>query len=122
MWANLAAVMKKVFPDRAFTELPLTHPLYHCVFEIKVKGQVPNVRLGEESQYDGRTWERDDAREVHHRVISDDKGRIMVIATHNTDNGDGWEREGENDYYFRNFSEKIAYPLGINIIFYSMTH
>ena len=121
-WANMAAVMKKVFPDRAFTELPLTHPLYHCVFEIKVKGQVPNVRLGEESQYDGRTWERDDAREVHHRVISDDKGRIMVIATHNTDNGDGWEREGENDYYFRNFSEKIAYPLGINIIFYSMTH
>ncbi len=121
-WANMAAVMKQVFPDRAFTELPLSHPLYHCVFEIKAKGQVPNVRLGESSEFDGVTWERSDAREVHHRVISDDKGRIMVIATHNTDNGDGWEREGENDYYFRNFSEKIAYPLGINIIFYSMTH
>ena len=46
----------------------------------------------------------------------------MVIATHNTDNGDGWEREGESAYYFKTFSEKIAYPLGINIIFYAMTH
>ena len=55
-------------------------------------------------------------------MIYDDRGRMMVIATHNTDNGDGWEREGENAYYFKNFSEKIAYPLGINIIFYAMTH
>jgi hypothetical protein len=121
-WANLAAVMKQVFPDRGFTELSLDHPLYHCVFEIRSKGQVPNIRLGEESQYNGVTWERPDARDVHHRVIYDDRGRMMVIATHNTDNGDGWEREGENAYYFKNFSEKIAYPLGINIIFYAMTH
>ena len=55
-------------------------------------------------------------------VLTDDKGRIMVIATHNTDNGDGWEREGENAYYFKNFSEKIAYPLAINALVYMMTH
>jgi hypothetical protein len=121
-WANMAAVLKQVFPDRGFVDLPLDHPLYHCVFEIKAKGQVPNVRLGAQSEFTGVTWERDDAREVHHRAIYDDKGRIMVIATHNTDNGDGWEREGESDYYFHNFSEKISYPLGINIIFYAMTH
>jgi hypothetical protein len=47
---------------------------------------------------------------------------MMVLATHNTDNGDGWEREGENDYYFHNFSEKVAYPFGINVLFYVMTH
>ena len=46
----------------------------------------------------------------------------MAFATHNTDNGDGWEREGENEYYFREFSEKKSYPLSINIIFYVMTH
>jgi hypothetical protein len=55
-------------------------------------------------------------------VLYDDKGRMMVFAAHNTDNGDGWEREGEYEYYFKNFSEKIAYPLGINVIFYVMTH
>ena len=119
---NCEGVLKRVFPDRSFVELPLDHPLYHCVFEIKSKGQVPNIRLGIESQYTGVTWEREDATVVHHRGISDDRGRLMVLATHNTDNGDGWEREGEDDYYFHNFSEKISYPLGINIVFYVMTH
>ncbi len=126
-WRNAEQVLKKVLPDRDFTELSLDHPVYHCVFEIKAKYQVPNVWLGEQSEFDPehRTWEPNhdgDVRTVHHRAIFDDKGRIMVIATHNTDNGDGWEREGESDYYFHNFSEKVAYPLGINIIFYAMTH
>jgi hypothetical protein len=123
-WANVERQMKRVFPDRSFAELDLDHPLYHCVFEIKSKGQCPNVHVGEESQFTGITWENHDGdtRTVHHRAIHDDKGRMMVIATHNTDNGDGWEREGENEYYFKNFSEKIAYPLGINILFYAMTH
>ena len=56
------------------------------------------------------------------KVMLDDKGHIMIIATHNTDNGDGWEREGEDDGFFHEFSEKRAYPLAINIIFYTMTH
>lgn len=121
-WNNCEQAMRRVFPDRGFSELPLNHPLYHAVFTINSKCQVPNVGLGIESQWSQVTWERPDAREVHHRVIYDDRQRIMVIATHNTDNGDGWEREGENDYYFHNFSEKTAYPLGINLIFYAMTH
>jgi hypothetical protein len=123
-WAGMAGVMKQVFPERDFVDVPLDHPIYHGVFEIKSKGQIPNVYLGMQSQYDPehRTWEREDAREVHHRAIYDDKGRMMVFATHNTDNGDGWEREGEYQYYFEHFSEKIAFPLGINVIFYVMTH
>ena len=123
-WSIVARVFQRVLPGRTFSELPLEHPVYHCVFNITSKGQVPNVRLGIQSEFDPehRTWERNDARDVHHRALFDDKGRMMVIATHNTDNGDGWEREGESDYYFHNFSEKIAYPLGINIIFFAMTH
>ena len=123
-WAGMAGQLKKVFPDRDFVELPLDHPLYRCVFNIKSKDQIPDVYVGTQSEFDPqhRTWERPDATEVHHRAIFDDKGRIMVIATHNTDNGDGWEWEGDNHYYFEHFSEKIAYPLAINIIFYAMTH
>ncbi len=121
-WMGMAGELKKVFPERSFVDLPLDHPIYHCVFDIKSKGQVPNVQLGTESRFTGITWERPDAREVHHRVIYDDKGRIMVIATHNTDNGDGWEWEADNPYYFERFSEKIAYPLAVNIIFYAMSH
>jgi hypothetical protein len=124
-WQRVEREMKRVLPERSFVDLPLEHPLYRCVFEIKSKGQVPNVRTGHESQYTGITWEQNhdgDTRTVNHRVIFDDKGRLMVFAAHNTDNGDGWEREGESAYYFEHFSEKIAYPLGINIIFYVMTH
>ena len=125
-WANMAGELKKAFPERTFTDIPLEHAIYHCVFDIKVKGQVPSVRLGEASEFDPehRTWEDHgpDSETVHHRGLFDDKGRLMVFATHNTDNGDGWEREGESDYYFHNFSEKIAFPLGINVMFYVMTH
>lgn len=123
-WQNVEREMKRVFPDRSFSELALDHPIYSCVFQIKAKGQVPNVRTGEESQVTGVTWENHDGdcQTVHHRAIHDDKGRMMVFAAHNTDNGDGWEREGEYEYYFKQFSEKIAYPLGINVVFYAMTH
>ena len=31
-WANMENEMKRVLPERSFTELPLDHPLYHCVF------------------------------------------------------------------------------------------
>jgi hypothetical protein len=118
-WNGMAEEIKKVFPDRQWVDLPLDHPIYNCVFPIKAKYQIPGISVWERYHV---TWERPDAHVTHHRVIFDDKGRIMVFATHNTDNGDGWEREGEDPEYFENFSEKVAYPLGINVIFYVMTH
>jgi hypothetical protein len=136
-WDNFERNIKRVLPEREFVELPMTNPIFHCVFDIKVpknKLQTPNYRQGirsldPNSPYYGVTWEdyHDDydsngARDMHVRAIFDDKGQIMVIATHNCDNGDGWEREGEEDGFFHEFSEKRAYPLAINIIFYLMTH
>ena len=51
----------------------------------------------------------------------DDNGRIMAIFCHNTHLGEGWEREGEDAYYFREFSHKKAFPMGINIVVYALT-
>jgi hypothetical protein len=124
-YENLYLEMKRVFPDREPQELPLEHPIFHCVFDLKEKPQIPNYGTGEESQFTGVTWERGHGPGVetpHYRAIFDDKGRMMVIICHNTDLGDGWEREGVFEYYFREFSEKKAYPLGINIVFYAMTN
>lgn len=127
-WENFEQEMKRVLPDRDFQELPMDHQIFHCVFDLgssKNALQTPNFGTGELSQHTGITWEYHDGeecREVHIRALFDDKGRIMVIACHNTDNGDGWEREQEFQYFFHEFSEKRAYPLGINIIFYAMTH
>ena len=126
-WDNWYFELKRVFPDREPVEIPLDHEIFHCVFDLQEKPQIPNVRTGTESQIPGSplygvTWERADAREPHYRGVFDDQDRLMVIICHNTDLGDGWEREGDNEIYFREFSEKKAYPLGINIIFYAMTH
>jgi hypothetical protein len=41
---------------------------------------------------------------------------------YNNDIGDGWEREGEDKEYFRLYSERVSYPIGINIVMYAMTH
>jgi hypothetical protein len=123
-WDNFAMEMKRIFPDRDFFDIPRNHAVFRSPFQLPpdLNLQLPSVDIGTRSQYTGVTWERYDAQEVHIRGINDDKGRLCVIACHNTDNGDGWEREGENEYYFREFSEKKAYPLGINIIVYAMTH
>lgn len=121
-WYNFYREIKRVFPTREPVELPLSHPIFHAVFDLKEKPQIPSIGVALQGRSYGITWERDDARVPHYKAIYDDKGRIMSIICHNTDLGDGWEREGEDEWYFREFSEKKAYPLGINIVFYAMTH
>ena len=121
-WENFHREIKRVFPERELIDLPMDHPVFHCVYDLKTTKnelQIPSIHVWQGSRV---TWERWDAKEVHIRGIFDDKGRMMVVVCHNTDNGDGWEREGEDEEYFRIFSEKIAYPLTINVIFYAMTH
>ena len=124
---NLARELMRVFPDRQPTEVPLEHEIFHCVYDLKEKPQVPAIGQARRG-YGGeiQTWEysRDgsDTSVPHYRAIYDDEGRIMVFICHNTDLGDGWEREGEDPWYFEEFSVKKAYPLGINIVTYAMTH
>jgi hypothetical protein len=117
--ANFRREISRVFPDRQLVELDLSHPIFHCVFDLKAKPQIPGIDVWLRS---GRTYERADDTQPHYRAIFDDKGRIMVFECANTDLGDGWEREGENEEYFHTFSEKQAYPMGINIVFWAMTH
>lgn len=121
-WENFHYEIKRVFPKREVVDLPLEHPIFDSVYKLKEKPQVPSLGAAQAGRFEGITWEREDAKEVHYRAIYDDKNRIMVIICHNTDLGDGWEREGEDKWYFKEFSEKKAYPLGINIVFYAMTH
>ncbi len=118
-WENFYTQIKRVFPDREPTELPLEHEIFHCVYDLAKKPQVPSIHAWER----GYTSERGyDSEEVHYKGLFDDKGRMMAIICHNTDLGDGWEREGESPEYFKEMAEKWSYPLGINIVTYAMTH
>ncbi|HJN10651.1 MAG TPA: DUF4159 domain-containing protein [Pirellulaceae bacterium] len=117
-WYQFYTQLKRVFPQKEPVELPLEHEIFHCVYELKVKPQVPSIRHAQS----GHRTERYDAKEAHYRAVYDNDGRMMAIICHNTDLGDGWEREGEDHWYFKQFSEKYAYPMGINIVVYAMTH
>jgi uncharacterized protein DUF4159 len=115
-WFNFYENIKRVFPEREPVELPLEHEIFHCVYDLKKKPQVPSIH----SWFDGRS--ESGGQEAHYRAIFDDKGRMMTLICHNTDIGDGWEREGVDPGYFKEFSEKWSYPMGINILVYAMTH
>ncbi|QDU89286.1 hypothetical protein Pla175_26750 [Pirellulimonas nuda] len=135
-WANFESQIKRVFPNRPLVELPLDHEVFSCVYRLKEKPQVCSYdRAWENRDSNGRvlpgrenvTWEDErrhggDCRTVHYKGIVDDKGRLMAIICHNTDLGDGWEREGMAEWYFSEFAENKSYPMGINIVVYAMTH
>ena len=131
-WEGFASEIQRVLPDRAWTELSMEHPVFNCVYPLKgpmQKLQVPTIQFWNQD-YDPndpdshlqRIFRGEGSEEMHVRALLDSRQRIVILAIHNSDVSDGWEREGENQRYFNEFSEKIAYPLGINIIVYLMTH
>src|SRR5438105_2583719 len=95
-WRGFADQIKKVFQDRSFVDIPMTNELFHCVFDLKPplnKLQTPSIHhiTGQWSpgfHSTDWTWEEHDGeecRDMHVRGLYDDKGRIMVLATHNCD-------------------------------------
>ena len=117
-YAPLESTLKEVFPDRSPQELPIDHPVFHFVFPLAEKPQIPNVGRGTESQYDGITYEQWDAQTPYYKGMFDDDGRLMMIICHNTDLGDGWEDISVhgNDESKR----QEALRMGTNIILYSL--
>jgi len=127
-WDGFYRAIKKVLPNLEPVDLPRSHPIFHCVMDLPddLSLQTPNMPFATRNRNTGITWEDDheggNTRDVHFRAIFDEKGRMMVMICHNTDNGDGWEEETSDPWFFSTFSEKKNYPLAINILFYAMTH
>lgn len=120
-WNIWESQIRKALPSGTYPiqELTLDHPVFHQVFQVSKIPQIPSINywLGT-----GDTSERGaDSRPPHIRGITDDRGRLMVLMTHNTDFGDSWEREGVSNDYFLTFSVD-GYAFGVNVLVYSMTH
>jgi len=61
-----------------------------------------------------------DGKGAHWRGIYDDKGRVMIAITFNSDVGDSWEFADDPEYPEK-FSA-LGIRLGVNYIIYAMTH
>ena len=121
-WAQWVSQIDKVLPAGQYpiVDLPLEHPLFQTMFHIWEVPQIANIGFWRRSG--GRTSERGlDSEEPHFRVIFDERGRIMVAMTHNTDIQDAWERERDDPRFFETFAPD-GYSLGINVLVYAMTH
>jgi hypothetical protein len=118
-WMN---ELRKALPSGEYplTDLPLEHPIFHVLYDVKDKVQIPSIGFWYGTG--GQTSERGrETAEPHVRAISDRDGRVLVVMTHNTDFGDAFEREGESREYFERFAG-AGYAFGIDTLLYSMTH
>lgn len=108
--------MKKVFPERPIVEIENPDPIFHTVYDLDDRFQIP----GAAHVYEGCKACREGGIGAHWRAIYDDKGRIMVAITYNSDVGDAWEWADDASYPAK-FSQ-LAIRIGVNYIVYAMTH
>jgi len=114
-WGVFIASMQRVFPDRPIVDIDNADPIFHTIFDLDDRYQVP----GEQFVYTHRVAEKD-GYEARWRGIYDDKGRLMVAICHNMDLGDSWEH-ADNPRYPEKYSA-LGIRIGVNYIVYAMTH
>jgi hypothetical protein len=114
-WEHFMNGMRQVFPDRPVEELTNKDEIFHVLYDLDDRIQVP----GEQYIRTGRTYEKD-GYVPHWRAIRDDKGRIIVAICFNMHLGDAWEWADDPNYP-EPFAS-MAIREGLNYIVYGMTH
>ncbi len=125
-WQIFSSTLKRIWPDREPVELKHEHPIFHCVFDLAEPPQAHSnvywAHLNKGTRNTTSNETRPDAATPIFRAVLDDHGRMVMLLCLNNDFGDGWEQESFDPDYFREVSEKHAFPMGINIVFYALTH
>jgi Domain of unknown function (DUF4159) len=116
-WQVFIDSMSKVFPDRQIEDIPDNDPIFHTVYDLHERFQVPGAQFFDT----GLTYEAGETgKQPHWRCIRDDHGRIMVAICHNMDLGDAWEHSDEARYEEKWAS--LAYRIAVNYFVYDLTH
>lgn len=121
-WQNFEGEMRRVLPSSEFEirDLDRDHPLFRMQFPVQAVKQIPSINFWAGTGGDTSEW-GNDSRVPRARAFVDARGRVVALATHNTDYGDSWEREGDDPSYFQTFSID-GYAFGINVVLYAMSH
>jgi hypothetical protein len=114
-WNRFNESMRRVFPDREAVEIADDDPIFHIVYDLEDRYQIP----GQWALRSGTTY-RNDGATPHWRGIYDDHGRVMVAMTFNSDVGDSWEWADDPGYPEK--YSALGIRVGVNYIIYSMTH
>ena len=119
-WNVFEKAIKRAFPDREIRDVPNDDPIFHTVYDLSERAQIPgqaHVRLGyKRPQYPEGT---EDGKGAHWRGMYDDQGRVMIAISYNSDIGDAWEY-ADDARYPAPFAD-LAIRLGVNYIVYAMT-
>jgi hypothetical protein len=115
-WEMFLKRIRFVFPDRPIVDIPESDPIFHTVFDLTDRFQIP----GAAHLYQGCKNCGEGGQGAHWRGIYDDKGRIMVAISYNSDVGDAWEF-ADDPSYPEKFSG-LAIRIGVNYVTYAMTH
>ena len=117
-WDIFVFTMNKVFPDKPIVDIPDRDAIFHTVFDLDERYQVPGMQY----IHSRRVYEKDERNgsPAHWRGIYDDQGRLMVAICHNMDLGDSWEWADE-PRYDEKFSA-LGIRIAVNYVSYAMTH
>jgi len=114
-WEVFMESLRKVFPDRSVVDIPNKDAIFHNVFDLDDRYQV----VGAWGIYSSRPYQNDGSV-AYWRGIYDDKGRVMVAITANSDLGDSWEFADDPEYPEK--YSALGIRIGVNYIVYAMTH
>ncbi len=114
-WNNFIAGINKVFPDRTIVDLDNKDPIFHVIYDLDDRFQVPGMQY-----VFTRSLFEYDGFEAKWRGIYDDKGRLLVVICHNMDLGDAWENS-DDPRYPEKFAS-LAYRIAVNYWTYDLTH
>jgi len=114
-WERFNESMSRVFPDRRIVEIEDADAIFHTVYDLDERYQVP----GQWALRRGNMY-RNDGSVPHWQGIYDDKGRVMVAISFNSDVGDSWEWADDPSYPEKYSS--LGIRLGVNYVAYAMTH
>lgn len=117
-WEGFMESMRRIFPDRDVVEIPDDHEVFHVLYDLDHKVQIP----GRAALMSGGTCEQcyDGGADPHWRGVFDDDGRLMVAINFNMDLGDAWEHADSPEY--PQPLTALAYRFAISYALYAMTH